>query len=149
MAKKTTMELGIKAQELMKDLLMMYINIEEKIEVLRQFLCSNETFDLYSAFNRIDRSGDGFITPMKMVNFMRDNGATNVSESQCYFMLKYFDSDLDGKIHFPDFMQIVLPCTNMKMRSEVSQRMAMDCAPDAYLRLDVEQDMVRLFKMEI
>lgn len=149
MAKKTQMELSLKAQELMSELLVTYIEYEEKIEVLRQFLCSNELFDLYSAFNRIDRTRDGFITPMKLINFMRDNGVTTITESQCYFMIKYFDSDLDGKLHFPDFMQIILPCTNSTMRSEVTQRMQMDCPPDQYLRLDVEQDMVRLFKMEL
>jgi Ca2+-binding EF-hand superfamily protein len=88
--------------------------------VLRQFLVSNEFFDLYSAFNRLDRNQDGFITPLDILNFFRDNGVTSVNEANCYFMIKYFDSDMDGKLHFSDFMQILLPCTNSKMRSEAS-----------------------------
>lgn len=84
---KPSLELGQKAQELMSELLWKYIEYEEKIEVLRQFLCSNELFDLYSAFNRIDRNQDGFITPMELVNFFRDNGATAVTEAECYFAI--------------------------------------------------------------
>lgn len=148
-SKASKLELTPKATDLMKQLILKIIDFEEKIEVLRQFLCSNEFFDVYSAFNRIDRNQDGFITPIDMLNFFRDNGVTAVTEAKCYFMIKYFDSDLDGKLHFPDFMQIVLPCTNSKMRSECTQRMAAGCGPDEFLTMDVEQDMVRLFKMEV
>jgi Ca2+-binding EF-hand superfamily protein len=63
-------------------------------------------------------------------------------------VLKYFDSDQDGKLHFPDFIQMILPCTNSTMRAEVTQRIAAGCNPDEFLTMDVEQDMVRLFKME-
>lgn len=135
---KSQLELGEKACKLMKEIIMMYIDYEEKIEVLRQFLVSNEFFDLYSAFNRIDRNQDGFISPIELLNFFRDNGVTEINEAMCYYMIKYFDSDMDGKLHFADFMQIILPCTNSKMRSEVSQRMAAGCGPDEYLTLDVE-----------
>ena len=147
-AKNSKMELSEKATVMMKDIIMMFISGEEKIEVLRQFLVSNEFFDLYSAFNRIDRDQDGFISPLEFLNFFRDNGVTHLNEANCYFMVKFFDSDFDGKLHFADFMQMVLPCTNSKMRSEVTQRTAGGCKPDEYLTMDVEQDLSRLLKME-
>jgi len=30
---------------------------------------------------------------MDIVNFFRDNGIMNVTEAECYFVIKYFDND--------------------------------------------------------
>lgn len=68
------------------------------------FLCSNEMFEPYSVFCRVDRNQDGFVTPMELLNFFRDNGVTDVNEADCYFVIKFFDSDEDGKLHYPDFL---------------------------------------------
>ena len=91
---------------------------EQEIEVYRQFLCGNDNFEAYSSFQRLDRNQDGFVTPMDIVNFMRDNGQMQVTESACYFIFKFFDSDEDGKLHYPDYLQMILPCTNARMRTE-------------------------------
>ena len=48
---------------------------------------------------------------------MRDNGNMEIYEADCYFVLKFFDSDEDGKLTYPDFLQMVLPCTNKELRS--------------------------------
>lgn len=98
-------------QHYLKDILLCISKYEQELEVLRMFLGSNEMFEPYAAFCRIDRNQDGFISPMEFVNFFRDNGITKVTEAECYFVLKYWDSDEDGKLHYPDFLQIVLPCT--------------------------------------
>ena len=65
----------------------------------------------------------GFVSPMKLLNYMRDNGrAKQLTEADMYYVVKFFDSDFDGKLHYPDFMQLVLPCTNNKLRSKATQR---------------------------
>lgn len=73
----------------------------------------------------------------------------DVNEADCYFVMKFFDSDEDGKLNYPDFLQIVLPCTNQKIRSSTTQRPMNDCRPTDFLTLDVEQDLSRLLKMEV
>ena len=88
--------------------------------MLRQFLCVNINFEPYSAFQRIDRNEDSFITPTDLLNFLRENGITSATEADCYFIVKFYDSDEDGKLNYPDFLQIVLPCKNYKMRSCVT-----------------------------
>lgn len=72
-----------------------------------------------------------------------------VSESEFYFVVKFFDSDEDGKLNYPDFLQIILPCTNGKLRAQTTQRQMGDCKPTDFLTLDVEQDLSRLLQMEI
>jgi Ca2+-binding EF-hand superfamily protein len=54
---------------------------------------------------------------MEILNFLRDNGIHNATEADCYYLVKFFDSDEDGKLNYPDFMQIVLPCTNANLRA--------------------------------
>jgi Ca2+-binding EF-hand superfamily protein len=81
----------------------------------------NENFEPYSAFMRIDRNSTGFIAPRDLLNFIRDNGvSTNVTEADCYYVIKFFDSDVDGKLHYVDFMQVILPIANSKLRSTAS-----------------------------
>jgi Ca2+-binding EF-hand superfamily protein len=95
-------------------------------------------FEAYSTFCRLDRNEDGFITPMDFVNFFRDNGLMDCTEADCYFMLKFFDSDEDGKLGFPEYIQMLLPCTNATLRAEASQRQGFICKRGDYLSVDVE-----------
>ena len=67
-------------------------------------MCANEMFNPYSAFNRLDRNQDGFIVPMDFVHFFRENGIMSATESDCYFVIKFFDADEDGKLTYPEFM---------------------------------------------
>ena len=78
----------------------------------------NENFEPYGAFQRLDRQGSGFLTSREFLNYLRDNGVgTGVTEADCYYLVKFFDSDLDGQLHYPDFMQIILPCANAQLRA--------------------------------
>jgi len=64
-------------------------------------------------------------------------------------VIKFFDSDMDGKLHYPDFMQIILPCANSKLRSIATQRPNIICGKYDYLTLDVEKDLAALLLEEI
>lgn len=44
---------------------------EQRIEFCRQNLCKAQSFEPYAAFQRLDRSGKGYITPRDLANFMR------------------------------------------------------------------------------
>ena len=44
---------------------------EQKIEIARQKLCSLDAFEPYAAFQRLDRTGKGYVTPRDFANFMR------------------------------------------------------------------------------
>lgn len=54
---------------------------------------------------------------MELLNFLRDNGMHNFTEADCYYFVKFFDSDEDGKLNYPDFMQAILPCDNPVLRA--------------------------------
>lgn len=99
---------------------------------------------------RIDRNDNGFLGPREFLNYLRDNGlAANVTEADCYYVVKFFDSDLDGSLHYPDFMQLILPCTNSKLRAEATQRETVPIGKYEHLTLDVEKELSELILAEI
>ncbi len=75
-------------------------DIEYAQERRRQSLCSIRDFAPYSAFMRIDRDANEYISHIEILNFLRDNREYTVSELDCYDLLKYFDSDEDGRLSF-------------------------------------------------
>ena len=99
---------------------------------------------------RVDRSGTGFLGPKTLLNFLRDNGLSkSVTEADCYYIVKFFDSDEDGALHYPDFMQMLLPCSNSKLRAQASQRPNLFCGKFDYLTLDVEKELAELLLDEV
>lgn len=112
-------------------------------------MASNELMEPYSIFQRIDRGEDSFITSVEILNFLRDNGIHNITEADCYYLVKFFDSDVDGRLNYPDFMQLVLPCDNPALRAAATQRPNAYITPHDYLTLDVERDLTKLFLGEI
>ena len=75
--------------------------------------------------------------------------ASNVTEADCYYLVKFFDSDVDGKLHYPDFMQLILPCTNSRLRAQATQRVNIPCHKYDHLTLDVEKELAELILTEI
>ena len=146
---KSLNNLSVKTKLLLKKLLLKIARRELDIELKRQFLASNEQMEPYSMFLRIDRNQDGFITPMEILNFIRDNNVHDMTEADCYYLVKFFDSDEDGRLHYPDFMQMVLPCDNNVLRSAATQRPNAIIGRGDFLTLDVERDLTQLLVAEI
>ena len=46
-------------------------------------------------------------------------------------------------------MQMLLPCTNSKLRAQATQRPNLFCKPNDYMAMDVEKEMAELFLQEI
>lgn len=66
---------------------------EESIEQQRQYLASFQAFEPYSAFSRIDRENKGFICGKEVQEFLADNGYDHLLESECSYIVHYFDSN--------------------------------------------------------
>jgi Ca2+-binding EF-hand superfamily protein len=141
--------LAEKTKKLLKKLLLKIAKSELDLELKRQYLASNEHMEPYALFTRIDRNADGFISPMELLHFLRDNNVHDMTEADCYYTVKFFDADEDGRLHFPDFMQLVLPCDNNVLRATATQRPNTQINPGDFLTLDVERDLAALLVAEI
>jgi hypothetical protein len=73
---------------------------ESTLERLRQRACEIRDFAPYSAFQRIDRHAIEYLNSTAIQNFLHDNHVHSISESECYRLVKYFDSDEDGRLSY-------------------------------------------------
>ena len=86
---------------------------------------------------------------MEILNFLRDNGINHITEADCYYLVKFFDADEDGRLNYPDFMQMILPCNNPYLRATATQRPNVFINKFDFLTLDVERDLSKLLLAEI
>jgi hypothetical protein len=92
--------LGYESEKRLKALLLAIGDGEGQLERSRQRLCEIRDFAPSAAFQRLDRDSNEYITSYEILNFLRDNRVYGVTESECYKLVKYFDSDEDGRLSF-------------------------------------------------
>ncbi len=74
----------------------------------------------------------------------RDNGVDEANEADCFYIVKYFDSDEDMRLNFSDFLQMLMPCDSQRLRAAVAQRP--NYTVTEYLGPEVEAEMTKLFE---
>ena len=91
---------------------------EQAIESQRQQLAKIMDFEPYACFTRIDRHNAGVVTSQDMVSYMHGNQkGEQLSQFECNYVIKFFDSTFQGFLTYQDFMQVILPCDNSVLRS--------------------------------
>ena len=135
-----------------KKLAKLLIHIGESemgIEFARQSLCKAPSFEPYASFQRIDRGGKGYISAKDVLSFQQENGVSGVEMMECTHLVKFFDSTLEGRLHYTDYLQIVLPCDSQYLRAQATQRETYEVANGQTLPYDVEKLLSRLIFKEL
>ena len=96
------MSLGFESERRLKELLVAVGSGEMALESARQRLCNIRDFAPHSAFQRFDRDGNQAITSLEILNYLRDQRNYTVSESETYRLVRFFDSDEDGRLSFQE-----------------------------------------------
>jgi EF-hand domain pair len=94
--------LGYESESRLKNLLVAVGDGERALEAARQRLCSIRDFAPHSAFQRLDRDATNMVTACELLNYLRDHRNFTVSETECYRLVKFFDSDDDGRLNFQE-----------------------------------------------
>ena len=94
--------LGYESENKLKNLLVAVGDGERALESSRQRICSIRDFAPHSAFQRFDRDSNAFITSLEVLTFLRDHRNFTVTESETYRLVKFFDSDEDGRLSFQE-----------------------------------------------
>ena len=94
--------LGYETETRLKQVLVAVGDGERSLEAARRSLCTIPDFAPHSAFQRIDRDANGFIDSFELCNFLKDQRVYSISESECYRLVKFFDSDEDGRLSFSE-----------------------------------------------
>lgn len=123
---------------------------EAQIEVLREILCEQITFEPYTAFRRLDIAKTGYISSLELFEFLRLNDCnSHTLEDLDEYFIVFHDFDGDSKLSYAEFLKIVLPKDNPELRSKTSQRPIYDVGPGGFLTYEVEYALTRLFDREI
>ena len=96
------MSLGFESERRLKEILVAVGDGERALESARQRLCSIRDFAPHSAFQRMDRDSNAFVSSIEVLNFLRDHRNFSISESETYRLVKFFDSDEDGRLSFQE-----------------------------------------------
>lgn len=141
--------LGYESEKRLKNLLVAISDGELVLERTRQRLCEIRDFAPGSAFQRLDRDGNEYITSFEILNFLRDNRVYTATEQECHRLVKFFDSDEDGRLSFNDFIQIVLPCEDNFLRNVTLDRPTFRVGRFDYLPRDIETYLTEIFEKEL
>mmetsp|Transcript_32612 Transcript_32612/g.29476 ORF Transcript_32612/g.29476 Transcript_32612/m.29476 type:complete len:242 (+) Transcript_32612:41-766(+) len=121
---------------------------EKQIEVTRQVLAEQREFEPYTAFKRIDRFGNGYVTIMDVLEFLRQNEIP-VLEADVKNLFKMYDSNNDGKLSYTDFLNLALPRTSPSLRQLCTTRESYFVAKNDPLPYECEWALARVFDKEV
>jgi Ca2+-binding EF-hand superfamily protein len=114
--------LSVETKHNIREFLQTIGDYELSIEQLRQRLAANPDFEPYAAFLRLDKGQMKNLSPEDLLIFLHENDRPHYTLRDCQYVINYFDIDQDGTLSYTEFMQMVLPCDNLQLRSEASQR---------------------------
>lgn len=141
--------LSVETLALLRSLLVAIAEGEMSIEKQRRTLGKLVKFEPYAAFQRIDRKRTGFVDSMDILTFLRENGFSEETEADTYYLMKFFDVDDDQKLNYTEFLTLVLPCDNAKLRNEIILRPNFYVGLLDYLPKSIEYELCKLFVKEI
>ena len=71
---------------------------------------------------RMDRTAEEHINGANILQFMRDNQIYQYTQSDCQKLVNFYDTERNGFLNYQDFLQVVLPCEDMSLRIETTNR---------------------------
>jgi Ca2+-binding EF-hand superfamily protein len=143
------MSLGFESERRLKEILVAVGDGERALEAARQRLSSIRDFAPHSAFQRLDRDSNAFVSSLEILNYLRDHRNFTISESETYRLVKFFDSDEDGRLSFQDFLQMLLPCTDNLLRNITLDRPSFRVGRFDSLPYDIERALVEIIEKEV
>jgi Ca2+-binding EF-hand superfamily protein len=78
--------------------------VYDAIMRIRDAAKSTRSTDLYGAFRRLDRNGDGVLSRLEFQRGLAKLGGSVLSERELDGVMSYFDRDGDGRVSFLEFL---------------------------------------------
>lgn len=141
--------LGYETERRLKNYLVAIADGESILERARQRLCEIRDFSPESAFQRLDRDGNLILSSFELVNYLRDNRSYTATEAECLRLVKFFDSDEDGRLTLNEFIQMLLPCEDNVLRRIAQDRPVFRVGRYDYLPRNIENALTELIEREL
>ena len=142
--------LSIHTERIFRDVLVEIFEGEICSENLRQQLCGgNPEFSPYSAFMRIDRTAEENINGGNILQFLRDNNVFAFTQADCQRLINYYDSERSGFLNYQDFLQVVLPCEDVNLRTATCNRQFFRVSTHETLPIQMEIALLNVVVQEL
>ena len=114
---------------------------ERLIEISRQVLCESTDFDAHQIFNYLLSNDSKNITISDIMKYLSSNNI-NITEEQAKLIILFYDKNLDGKLSFDEFINLV--------KNEKSSINIKSSYPDdVNISFNINFSLCKLFEREI
>ena len=113
--------LSLQTEQKLANIFMQISLHESETEKFRYSLSKNPDFDPYLAFKGMDRldlnslSGSEFQSFLEKFHFF-------CTADEAYLLVRQYDSNLNGRLSFKEFLNLILPCTNKGLKELAMSR---------------------------
>jgi len=130
------------------DVLYNLAEVECILENFRVELSRIQTYVPYETFQYLDFNSNGYLTSEDIFEFLKSRKYP-VSEKQCFYLLKQYDSSTNNRLIFKDFLKIVLPRNNSDLRFDVVQRPNSEIDRTQNLSMEIADKLSKLLFADI
>lgn len=125
-----------------------FASVETELEDHRVKLAELEDFEPLACFQKIDVSNSGFVTVSDLLNYLSQQNI-QLSERQVSSFFEVLHSDNDDKLNYTEFLDAVLPTTNLLLRQVAARRHTYRPTARKAREADVDQKLAEFLKLEI
>ena len=98
--------------------LQIIIEYNDKIEILREKLCSTNNFSPIKLFIYLDFEKNGFLTSKNIIHFLQQM-KTNFEERCIRSLIHTYDKDGDFNLNLAEFLDLILPTKNKSLKEKI------------------------------
>lgn len=125
---------------------------ERGLESARAALCRTFDFVPGDAFSRLNRDNSAGIEVPEIINFLKDNGVTDVENNEAAHLVRYYDTlekERNNILTVQEFSSIILPCEDNQLREDVLAKEAKEWKDVGRLSTHVEGQIADIFVREV
>ena len=94
------------------------IDFNNRIESIKENLCSISNFNPLKLFIYLDFEKNGFLTSRNIIYFLEQT-KTNIEEQYIRSLIHTYDKDGDYNLNFSEFLNIILPIKNKSLKEKL------------------------------
>ncbi|CAD8058989.1 unnamed protein product [Paramecium primaurelia] len=120
------------------------VEAEAKLEEIRILLASQNNFEPFTTYKRLDQPRTGGLRPENILEFLYDN-EIQVTQDQLDYIFRVLDEDSDGLVTYQDFKSAILPKLNDQIKDQALNHKSFDLPVDMQLPKEIETQLSQFF----
>ncbi|CAD8068528.1 unnamed protein product [Paramecium sonneborni] len=120
------------------------VEAEAKLEEIRILLASQDNFEPFTTYKRLDQPRTGGLKPENILDFLNDN-EIQITEEQLNYIFRVLDEDSDGLVTYQDFKSAILPKMNDQVKDQALNHKSFELPVDMLLPKEIETQLSQFF----